>query len=137
MSPTETMPAATSPTTTVVYFQISRRCGRAGGSTCVLRVVMRLPIDLVGPDDHLLRHLDPEPGRRLEVEGELDRRDHVDGQVCGRLAAEQVVDVARAGSPERREIDPVGEEGPLLDPFLAVPWTGSRARLASLIVSAE
>ena len=57
----------------------------------------------------------------LEIDRELDLRELLDGQVCGRRAPEDAVDVARAGSPERREIDAVREERSLLDPLLAVP----------------
>ncbi len=86
MSPTDTIAAATSVTTTTAYFQIRRRCGRAGAST--LRppvIVARLPVDLLRPDDHVLRELDTEPFGGLEVDRELDSRDLLDG--LGRPAA--------------------------------------------------
>ena len=62
-------------TTTAAYFQIRRRCGRAGPSTPRPPVIVaRLPVDLLRPDDHVLRELDSEPGGGLEVDRELDGR---------------------------------------------------------------
>src|SRR5262245_48657701 len=115
------MAAATSVTTTAVYFQIRRRCGRAVASTCgAPNVVDSLAIDLVGPDDHVLRHLDPQRGRGREVDRELGPGNLLDGQVARRRASQDAVDVPCACSSDRLEIDAVRIERALLDPLLAV-----------------
>src|SRR6266511_2535548 len=111
--------AATSATTTAVYFQIRRRCGRAGASTYVAPNV-ELPVDLVGADDHLPRHLDPEPGRGVEVDRELDLRDLLHRQIGRGHAPEEAVDVAGAGSTDEGKVDPIRVERALLDPLLAM-----------------
>src|SRR5258705_3132740 len=99
------MAAATSVTTTAVYFQIRRRCRRAGASTPgAPPIVTGLPVDLVCSHDHVLRHLDPEPGGGLEIDRELDRRDLLDGQVGGPRASEDAVDVAGPGSSDKGPI---------------------------------
>src|SRR5918996_189447 len=98
--------AATSAPTTAVYFQIRRRCGRAGGSTRELQSCCGLPVDLVGPDDHFLRHPDAEPRGRREVDRELGGWNFVDGQLRRRSASQDAVHVPGTGLSDRGEVDP-------------------------------
>src|SRR5439155_794458 len=97
-----------------------------GASTNVLPAsVARLPVDVVCPDDHVLRHLDAEPRRSLEIDRQLDGWDFLDGQLGWRRAAENRIDVACTGSTDRAHVEPVGVERAPLDPLLAVRLPGN------------